>query len=350
MKEPKGNTETTEYKVARNDKRPLPFIYLSTALRKYSSKWYYLKSDNGAAARRKATAFGPFLGKAIEEYSVLIFDACSLRLLDFLEQNEVTQALLDSGKTGFPIGIGLELGRDYCLDRDKLEQIIRSSRSIQPPQMNKAMSPPEFLCLPEVGIAPPPPSSESDDWGTDAGETEPPTVISLDEQTFKLLEGRLKSPPTPRQMKFNLKYARDEERNKERKTAATKLPARPIFSEEHLYLTGKMNREGRPVLFLGNLDEVRATTFADSDSATLPKQLRFKERNDRWQRKLNEMYRSDPPKSHTQLCKDLAKEIDSSFAEKHVCAATIQKITHDPGHRSPGGRRAAKKAEVVSAH
>lgn len=114
-----------------------------------------------------------------------------------------------------------------------------------------------------------------------------------------------------------------------------KTTASYIDSEGHLYLKGKFNIKGDPALWLDWVSAEKVTKISLLD-----------QRKAVWQARLQQMYESGETQgwTHKALCIELAKRLKdelppSELSRKSPSAGLIMRVTRDPGHRGPGGRR-----------
>lgn len=306
--------------------KPSPFIYISTALRIHGVCGYYSGPSDNESLRTKSVVFRLFLAKLIETRVIQVFDVFNLDPICLLEREELVNSLNAGIHESHSIWRTVELGRDYCLDREKLGQAISAVRTCHIPEAKIS-----FPTQLPISVAPSLTQAEiDDDWRWD----DPQVALCYDRQMAKLISGRLSNrDPSPIALLHKHKWTLDE--------AASILPT--SFPADYLYLSGKMNRAGKPAVFLCNLHEL------NEPSAPLSSKAQAKEgRNNNWQRRLDEMHRQvgNKQKSHGTLCDELANELNTSLVSKQngkkISGGTIRTVTRSPWGSKTGGARNAK--------
>lgn len=106
-----------------------PLIFLSDILARYASCDVMSQAEtaraDGALKGGVYTSFGSFLANKVTASEILLFDVYTLKLIVGLELEEVIQYLGSLGTTT-ATGIGMESGRDYCVDAEHAIQLISS--------------------------------------------------------------------------------------------------------------------------------------------------------------------------------------------------------------------------------
>lgn len=317
--------------VGKGQRATPPFIFLSDVLQDYGSCKF--RSDEtavdpqhyGDASKQVAVTLGGYLADKIEKTEVLLFDVHSLKLISGLELKEVLEYLRRLGQSN-ATDIGIEHGRDYCLDGERAMQAIWQVIGNTPPRRSGKRK------LSVLSAKPLTPASEADPrredkiecWGF---ETE---YFSVEAMQLKLAEARVvarreKAYPSP------LAARASANKKVHALPPGATVPSQKFAGQgTYFYSIETFNREGLPALSL--------------DAAVLtrpPRPSEKNERNAKWQSLLKSMYLLDKEKSHTALCEKLAIRLnnDRGRGDGEVTAATIRRNTEDPGKRSVGGSK-----------
>jgi hypothetical protein len=269
-----------------------PFIFLSDVLQDYGASkvpkagaWEDSQTPHGVS-QQNFFDFGNFLAAKLESSEILLFDVHTLKLIPDLEMQEVLHYLRSRGSSE-PADIGIENGRDYCLDGEKTMQAISQCNVTKPTRQarSKKISKPnanDSIVNLESGATK---GTTLDDWGADR------ELISVEFMQLRLTEAR--AAVKRQQKSSSILAARAAARKSARQmpVGATALSKKPNDYFDHFYSASRFNRSGLPALSLD-----AATPKAPGGGQGLT------ERNAEWQRRLKDMYLADKEKSHVELC------------------------------------------------
>lgn len=336
VKDRRGNIENEESSGLKLV--PHLFIYLSDALRLYGGKAYCISVEsqcNTHDARCSAPhffSFGLFLANCINTRAVLLFDVHSLNVPCLRETVEVITCLRGMRDGGDVPGLGVESGRDYCLDYERLADAIKSTKS-------KALSSEVASTISSTkGLPASPEYTHYIDPAWAEWNDGSPKPVSLEFVHKKLVDARHIASVEGHYLNTErIKLPRWSTSPQLLNPAMKPIDPSQCCIGDTVYLVGKMNRQGKPALFIQPL-------FSPGKS---PRSLRTQlteQRNHQWQTRLNEMYKSEPYKgmSHDALCRELAKKINRDAAPsqtKTISPERIRRVTKDPGKRLPGGSK-----------
>jgi hypothetical protein len=344
MNKPRRATGAKHGKAKRTQGQLPIFIYLSDVIRQYGSHRIPATSIFGGSPDdgeiQAQVSFGSFLAEKIASARIPLFDVHSLKLVFHSDLDEVLHYLRSTSDQEGTSSLGFELGRDYCIDAERLSAEINSIESL--PCINWQKVEDKSVALPEHFIPKTPPVSSFlqlpnrfNGWDGEDPEKEP---LSQEFLRCRLGEGRFEAIT-----KYKYPYWAGPR-------AKWVGPSLPPFSpgaiaalynrddSERIYLFGKFNKRGDPALWL---DWV---VPEPPDSPNTKKKGRTAERNATWQLRLDEMFKSGPHKgkSHTSLCKELAKilEFEKPLSSNvKFDSVRIRSVTRDPGHRPKGRQR-----------
>lgn len=321
------------------------FVYLSDVVQQYGS--IRLPCSNRASGTledvsetQRRVAYRAFLAEKISSAQVPLFDVHSLELIVGSELEEILHDLRSSDGIKTGLEIGFEVGRDYCVDAERLNAEMKSVTSL-----------PKFKCRPvgehlsnhPTNISPNTPRLAFYKPEIPSGWEEQKRPVTLEFLRFRLETGRHKAlaayKPAPKTGP------------RSRSSPKPKLPVAATATcdwgcdvTDKIYLVGKFNRKGEPALLLEWV-----VTELDGDANTSTKKLTSEAnavRNAQWQEQLLAMFASGPDKgkSHKALCEVLARLLNDNKvpSDKTVIKSEqIRRVTRDPGKRKPGGKRPA---------
>lgn len=313
--------------VGKGNGTAAPFIYLSDVLRDYGA--YMVPTEgNGQGTQTShgdldeaSTDFGRFLAAKIESTDILLFDVHTLTLISGQEMGEVLKYLRNR-RSIEPTDIGIESGRDYCLEAERTIQAITEINAPAPAHQLRnrkkaARNETSAKLTPNSGAAR---TAFEEEWVNDR------ELISVEAMQLKLGVARA---IVEREKKYpSMLGARAAARKPvvEVPAGATVLKRSTDWSD-YVHTANKFNSSGLPALSLG-------AAAADTSGSMQG----LDEKHTEWQELLKSMYREDPEQSHTALCKKLAMRLNKDSTKK-VSMSTIRRNTRDPGKRKAGGSK-----------
>jgi hypothetical protein len=297
-----------------------PFVYLTTVLQKYSCEMFCLDACDGhqeAPGRQTTITFQHFLAHLLQTGQVLAFDVNDLERIRSLELEEIIAALRACAADDYPRGIGIEDGRDYCLDRERLD--LRRLSAKRRTSANRIVWP----CMPAITIQRAPAGLVS---------RKPWTQVPVEHLDLKLARGR--------------DEARQARESRSRMIVIVPQPYLPPPAASmdatsdcrgFFCLSGRMNRQGKPAMFLG--DERELHRMPDPAARERIKRGRAAERYALWQEQLNEIHHRHPEKTHSELCSEYVAKLKAESPvsqELKLSPGTVRRKTRDPGRRRRG--------------
>lgn len=311
-----------------------PFIHLSDVWAHYGSCEVPTtrgkrgeKAADGSPLKR-CISFGNHLANQIEATEMLLFDVHDFKPILGLELNEVVHFLRGAGPK-VADSIGMDKGRDYCLDGEKVMQMVGALKT-KARSSGLSSEPNTSVSIVESSNSSPnvkdPINERTDLFGDEIGP------VDVEILRLKLSEGRISAV---REMKLRASggpaskaAARTEARGLP--TGAIALSNEYRILGEYEYFKNKFNRKGLPALWF-DTTEIEWPFINES----------LTQRNALWQSSLDNMYKSHPEKTHGVLCKDLANMLNAQRARgaKEINSSTIRTNTFDPGNRGTGGSK-----------
>lgn len=313
-----------------------PVVFLSDVLAHYGSFEVETDGDHEVgqavvgSVRSEKIGFCCFLASRLKRAEILLFDVHDLNLISGLELEEIITFLQNPGKD-HKYRTAIQRGRDYCVEGEATIHAINSIRKTASIRVvNKGISAEyggKFLTL--VRSIEPEKCGVVGDWCGKELE-----LFSLERLRLKVAAGRLAAMSESDHARKIGRYTNllvNQRPQLELKPGATELSPTYFSSDDYFYFTGKFNREGLPALWFDTAD-LEWPVIGTKEN----------ERHAMWKVRIKEMYKKSG-KSHTDLCIELAKTLhdEKGLRDKTaaVSAATIQRITTDPGGRNRGGSK-----------